>query len=178
MAKKGMNIKYKSKKRERNKYNPTMSTNDALRSSLFVFIGVIVFLVVMYLCVVGMEKLGVFEAGYTHPSKETMIDYDYINVGTVFTRSEKTYYVIFDDYSSNVSYDMYIDTLLSKKDKTRIYKVDMSKKENSKFASSKSNKKANNANELKINGITLIKITNGKIKDYIEGSANIESYLK
>ncbi len=178
MAKKGMNIKYKSRKRERNKYNPTMNTNDTLKSSLFVLVGVVVFLGVMYLCVFGMEKLGVFEAGYTAPVKETMIDYDYINVGTVFTRSEKTYYVMFDDYSSSISYDMYIDTLLGKKEKERIYKVDMSKKENSRFASNKSNKKAENANELKINGITLIKITNGKIKDYIEGSANIESYLK
>ena len=54
----------------------------------------------------------------------------------------------------------------------------MSKSENSKFASTTSNKKANNANELKINGKTLIKISNGKIKDYIEGSKNIEEYLK
>ena len=54
----------------------------------------------------------------------------------------------------------------------------MSKGGNSKFASEKSNKKAKNASELKINGKTLIKIYNGKIKDYIEGSSNIEKYLK
>ena len=84
---------------------------------------------------------------------------------------------MFDDYSTNISYDLYIDSLLNEVE-TPLYKVDMSKSENSKFASTTSNKKANNANELKINGKTLIKISNGKIKDYIEGSKNIEEYLK
>ena len=177
MAKKGMNLRYKSRKRERNKYDPVMSTDDTLKSGIKVFIGVALFLGLMYLCVFGMEKLGTFQAGYTAPSKENVIDYEYINVGTVFNRTEKTYYVMFDDYSSKVSYDMYIDNLLSKSE-TPYYKVDMSKNVNSKYASNTSNKKATNASELKINGKTLIKISNGKIKDYIEGTENIEKYLK
>lgn len=177
MAKKGMNIKYKTKKRERNKYDPTMTKEDTFKSGSRVLIGVIVFLGVMYLCVLGMEKLGVFQAGYTAPQKETKIDYEYINIGTIFNRSEGTYYVMFDDYSSSISYDMYINTLLDESEKT-VYKVDMSKKENSKYASSESNKKASSVNDLRINGKTLIKVSNGKIKDYIEGSDNIEAYLK
>ena len=178
MAKKSMNIRYKNKKRERNKYDPTITKDDAFKSTLKVTIGVLVFLGVMYVCVVGMEKLGLFQAGYTAPTSSNSIDYEYINAGTVFTRSEKTYYVMFDDYSTSISYDMYIDTLLNKLENANVYKVDMSKKENSKFASTTSNKKADNANELKINGRTLIKISNGKIKDYVEGSSNIEEYLK
>lgn len=177
MAKKTMNIKYKSKKRERNKYDPTMTKDDAIKSTLKVVIGVGLFLGLMYLGAIGMEKIGLFQAGYKAPTRENKIDYEYINVGTVFNRSDKTYYVMFDDYSTNISYDLYIDSLLNEVE-TPLYKVDMSKSENSKFASTTSNKKANNANELKINGKTLIKISNGKIKDYIEGSKNIEEYLK
>ena len=177
MTKKKMNIKYKSKKRERNKYDPTLSKEAAIKSAVKVVIGVGIFLCLMYLCVLGMEKMGLFQAGYTAPSKDSKIDYEYINVGTVFNRSDKNYYVVFDDYSTNISYDLYIDTLLDNV-KIPVYKVDMSKGENKKFASDKSNKKATNPNELKINGLTLIKISNGKIKDYIEGSKNIEEYLK
>ena len=87
MAKKSMNIKYKSKKRVRNKYDPTMNKEDTLKSGSRVLIGVIVFLGVMYLCVLGMEKLGVFQVGYTAPQKETKIDYEYINIGTIFNDS-------------------------------------------------------------------------------------------
>ena len=177
MAKKGMNIKYKSRKRERNKYDPTMNEKDTFKSGVKVFIGVGIFLGLMYLCVVGMEKLGVFMAGYTAPTKETKIDYEYINIGTVFNRPDKVYYVLFDDYSTNISYDMYVNTLMSDS-KIPVYKVDMSKAENSKFASEIGNKKATRSNELKIHGITLIKMVNGRIKDYIEGSNNIETYLK
>lgn len=177
MAKKTINIKYRSKKRERNKYDPTLNKDDAFKSAIKIFVSVGLFLGLMYLGVYGMEKLGVFQAGYTAPTKETKIDYEYINVGTVFNRSDKTYIVMFDDYSTNFSYDLYINTLLDNS-KTPVYKVDMSKEENKKFASETGNKKATRSNELKINGRTLIKISNGKIKDYIEGSSNIEAYLK
>ena len=177
MAKKKMNIRYKSRKRERNKFDPTMSKEDTFKSGFRVFLGVVVFLGLMYAGVYGMEKLGVFQAGYSAPSTDDSIDYEYINVGTVFNRSDTTYLVMFDDYSSNISYDLYIDTLLGES-KTPVYKVDMSKKENSKYASEVGNKKATRSDELKINGKTLIKISNGKIKDYIEGSDNIEAYLK
>ena len=53
----------------------------------------------------------------------------------------------------------------------------MSKKENSKYKSDTANNKAKNVNELKINDITLIKITNGKISSYIIGRESIEEYL-
>ena len=54
----------------------------------------------------------------------------------------------------------------------------MSIPENAKYAGEKSNKKATKPSELQINGITLIKIKNGRIVDYIEGSDKIEEYLK
>ena len=73
-----------------------MNEKDTFKSGVKVFIGVGIFLGLMYLCVVGMEKLGVFMAGYTAPTKETKIDYEYINVGTVFNRPDKVYYVLFD----------------------------------------------------------------------------------
>ena len=58
-----------------------------------------------------------------------------------------------------------------------VYKVDMSKEENSKYKSESANKNAKNVSELKINDITLIKITNGKISSYIIGRESIEEYL-
>ena len=177
MAKKGMQIKYKSKKRERNKNNVEVNKIDSVKSFSKTLIGVIIFLGVMYLCAFGMQKLGVFEAGYTKPSKEeTKIDYEYINVGTVFNRNESEYYVLFDNFENGYSSDSYVNYLLTKK--KPVYKVDMSKKENQSVKGKEANKKASNSNELSINDITLIKIKNGKIDKYIVGSEDIEEYLK
>ena len=59
----------------------------------------------------------------------------------------------------------------------KVYKVDLSKPENKVFKSEESNKNAKRASELKINDVTLIRIKNGKIVNYIESSAKIEEYL-
>ena len=177
MAKRGMNIRYKSRKRERNKFNPTMNTNDSIRGFGMTLLYVAIFLGVMALAVWGMYKIGVFQRGYEAPEKEeTKVDYVNIPIGTVFTRSEKEYYVLFDNYRSSVTSDSYVNELL-KDSKIRVYKVDMSKKENAKFAGETANKKAKNAGELSINDITLIKIKNGRISAYYVGSEEIESHI-
>ena len=53
----------------------------------------------------------------------------------------------------------------------------MSKKENSKYAGEKPNKKATRASELSINDTTLIKITNGRITEYYVGNTEIERHF-
>ena len=178
MAKKSMQLKYKSRKRQRNKYNPNVSKKDEAKSFLVTLGGVLVFLAVMYLIVFGMEKIGLFQMGYTAPNKEaTEFDYERIPVGTVFNRSDNTYYVLFDDYSTRLSSDPYIN-LLVKKSGIKAYTVDMSLSENSKYKGEKENRKASNVSELSINDITLIKIVNGRITDYKVGTEEIEEYLE
>ena len=66
MAKKSMQkIKYKSKKRERNKNKIEETPREEAKSILKTFLIVAVFLGVMYLMAFGLEKLGTFEKGYT-----------------------------------------------------------------------------------------------------------------
>ena len=73
MAKKGMNIRYKSRKRERNKYVDT-SSDTSLKSFGITIISVLLFLAVMYLLVLGMKKLNVLERGYTKGESSKEID--------------------------------------------------------------------------------------------------------
>lgn len=179
MAKKSMQLKYKPKKRERNKANEEITTEDNIKSICKTFIGVLVFLGLMYLMGLGFQKLGAFDIGYTAPSKEAAtISYEYIPVSTVFNRSDKEYFVLFDNYESSITSDSYINQLISN-DKSHVYyKVDMSLKENAKVKGETANKNASNVSELSINDITLIKITNGKITMYLTGSESIEDYLE
>ena len=71
MAKNNMGIKYKRPKRERNKVDYTMTENDGFKKFFIVLASVLVFIGALYLGVLGLEKLGVFEEGYTKPSKGT-----------------------------------------------------------------------------------------------------------
>ena len=130
MAKNKMQIKYKTQKRVRNKDKKEETTVDTIKSFGYTLLGVFVFMGVCYLMVLGMKSLGVFEAGYTAPVKgDTEFDYEFIPIGTVFNRSDKNYYVLFDNYESDFTSDPYINSLLE--DETiPVYKVDMSKNTN------------------------------------------------
>ncbi len=177
MAKNNMKLKYKAQKRERNK-KEEVTFKDQVLSVVKTVLGIAVFLGVCYGCVIGMEKLGLFEKGYTKPEKESAtIDTKYIAMGNVFNRNDKEYYVLFDNYQDTYKTDRYINGLLDSKSKIPVYRVDMGQNENKKFISEEENKKATEPSELKINGITLIKIVKGKIDKYISGSETIEEYL-
>lgn len=179
MAKNNMKLKYKTQKRQRNKASYEKNTKDEIKSFLITVVMVCGFMGAVYLGVLGMEKLGVFDAGYTPIVKdETKIDYEFISMGTVLNRPEKSYYVLFDNYKSTLTHDSYVNDLLKKQDSYRVYKVDMSKKENEKYISDKENSKAQKVSDIKINGVTLIKVSSGKIVKYVSGSENIEEFLK
>ena len=177
MAKNKMQVKYKQPKRVRNK-SKEIETDNKLMSAVKTVLGVLIAMVLMYLMMFVMEKLGVFEAGYTKPdSGETTISNEYIMVGEILNRSENNYYVLFDNYSSNFTSDIYINNLLASSE-TRTYKVDMSKAENSKYKSDKANTNVKKDSDLKINDVTMIRITNGRVSKYIVGADKIEEYLK
>lgn len=179
MAKNNMKLKYKPAKRDKNKKNYEVNKQEELNSAIKTTIIVLVSVGILYLCVIGMEKLGLFEKGYTKPEKEeVVIDYEFIDIGTVFNRSDKNYYVLFDNYESDFTKDPYINMLLDNQEDHRVYKVDMSLKSNEKYLSEEENPNAQSVKDLKINGITLIKVSNGKNVKYVSGSENIEEYLK
>ena len=177
MAKNKMKLNYKRPKRERNKNVIEIDEKDDLQKFFITLAIVIGFVGIMYLGVLGLQKLGVFEEGYTKPTSDaTTISDEEILIGSVFNRPEKNYYVLFDTLSDN-NKNVYIEYLSSKDLDYRLYKVDMSISPNSKYVSDKSNTKAKTVTDLKINGITLIVINNGKISKYITGSDEIVGYL-
>ena len=173
MAKNNMKLKYKTKKRER---KVEVTETDKIKSAVYTVIGVFLFLGLMYLCVFGLNKIGAFDEGSKKPDTKTEFNYEKIMIGNVFNRSEKTYYVLFDNYK-DYKVDSYINSLIKDSDEV-VYKVDMSLSENASHVSDDNNKNASSSNELKINDITLIKISNGKIVEYLVGTEEIESYLE
>lgn len=177
MAKKTM-MKKQVKKRERNKVKEEYKEKDIAVSFVKNLIGVCVFVGVVYAAIIGLKYLGVFEEGYKKPEAgATTISYKDILIGTVFNRPEETYYVLFDTFGNDTN-NVYIEGLTNGSLNYSLYKVDMSDKYNKKYISDTSNTNPESVQDLKINGITLMKINNGKVAKYVTGSEDIESYLK
>ena len=158
--------------------------NNKLDGEILSFIKIAIVVAIVVALVFGatmlMNKLGVFDEGYTKPEKgEIIISYEDATVGTIFNRPDAEYYVIFDDFTENPN--QYLTSILfrysNEEETLPIYKVDMSNGFNTKYAGEQGNPSAQKVEDIKINGVTLIKIVNGKNVKYIEGTTNIENEL-
>lgn len=70
-----------------------------------------------------------------------------------------------------------ISTYRTNNKDSHIYYVDMNNALNKSFVSDEGNSSASSAEELKINGPTLINFADGKIVEYVEGKDRIIDYL-
>ena len=167
-------IKKETKKIENNKLD------GEILSFIKIALGVGLVVLIVFGATILMNKLGVFDEGYTKPERgEIIISYEDATVGTIFNRPDTEYYVVFDDFTENPN--QYLTSILfrysNEEETLPIYKVDMSNGFNTKYAGEQGNPSAQKVEDIKINGVTLIKIVNGKNVKYIEGTTNIENEL-
>lgn len=167
-------IKKETKKIENNKLD------GEILSFIKIALGVGVVVLIVFGATILMNKLGVFDEGYTKPERgEIIISYEDATVGTIFNRPDTEYYVVFDDFTENPN--QYLSSILfrysNEEETLPIYKVDMSNGFNIKYSGEQGNPSAQKVEDVKINGVTLIKIVNGKNVKYIEGTTNIENEL-
>ena len=167
-------IKKETKKIENNKLD------GEILSFIKIALGVGVVVLIVFGATILMNKLGVFDEGYTKPERgEIIISYEDATVGTILNRPDAEYYVIFDDFTENPN--QYLTSILfrysNEEETLPIYKVDISNGFNTKYAGEQGNPSAQKVEDIKINGVTLIKIVNGKNVKYIEGTTNIENEL-
>ena len=97
-----------------------------------------------------------------------------IYTADTFTQTDKEYYVFFYD-KEDPQYTTVNTRLSNKKDK--VYLVDINTL-SSDQVSDKGNKNAKTHTELKINGLTIIKIEDGKNTAYLEGKDQILAHFK
>lgn len=101
------------------------------------------------------------------------IKYSTILASQSFNKGKEKYYVVFYDFDTNAD----ITTKIEEITKSKVYKINLGDKLNASILSNKSNKEADASDELKINGVTLIEIYEGKNIDYVEGKENVVSFL-
>ena len=112
--------------------------------------------------------------------EEISIDNKTIMLGQMFDQSDKEYYVLIYDLEDEDSViKSWVSTYESSEDAIALYKVDSTKKFNSQYIVEKdSNKSATDLSNLKVISPTLIKVSDKKITQYVEGEDDIVNILK
>ena len=171
------------KKNEKKLYKSNKNVSDAdYDIKKFLIILTILIVVVVGLYFLSNAIVNKRDNKESNVNTNVTISYDTLNVGMIFNRPYDEYYVI--AYDSTLDDAMYYSTLITnyskKEDAIKIYYCDLSKKVNESYKAKdgSGNSKASSVQELSFGDVTLLKIRNKKIVNYIENIDQIESALK
>lgn len=175
-SKKTSNNKNKTKKNTHAniEVGKTSFSNETSKIIKCIIIVAVIF-AVMYGITVLILKNAPYE--YTKEDVKTSIQYDEILAGTVFQKKDSEYFVLFYHADSDSKYMDMVSDYQAKDSHLPIYYVNLDNKMNSSVLSEESNKEANDASELKIKDVTLIRFKEGKIDEYIDDSSKISEAL-
>ena len=159
------------------------TTGKEEKDNYFKFITTLAILLIIF--IISYFAIGFFytkeiDFNKNETKDEINIDNNTIMLGQMFDQSEKEYYVLIYDLSDeNSNISTWESTYSMNEDALKVYKVDSSKKFNSKYiVKNGSNKSAKDLSNLKVISPTLIKVTNKQITEYIEGEDDIVNILK
>ena len=169
----------KVKKIKKERY--VSETEEEVRRLIIILIVITLFVVGMYFVSKRIVDKRNTNTNTTQDT-EASISYDVISVGTLLNRPYTEYYVL--AYDSEDEDAMYYSSLLSnyksKKEKEKIYFLDLGNALNKSYKSDSitGNASAKSIEDLSFGNITLLKIKKGAIVSYIEDLSKIESELK
>lgn len=169
-------MKKANKKEEVKLIKQTNEDTNVVRKFFLILLGVILICGLIYL----LTTKTLSDTPKSAESSSTSISYDNVNVGNIFNRPYEEYYVMAYDFDASNAYE-YTNAVLAYKNEStsiKIYSLDLGLKQNNDHVGDKSNKNAKTASEVVFNGPTLIKITDGKIKNYYDTKEEILNALK
>ena len=144
---------------------------------VLVLLGILVY----FLIGVFYTKEIDFKSDNKKDTKEDVtIDNSTITLGQIFDQAEDEYYVLVYDVNDDKSIiPTWMQVFTSNNSKATIYKVDSKSKFNANYLTDdKSNTNPSSYSDLKVKSPTLIKISNKKVSEYIEGEDSIKDYFK
>lgn len=116
----------------------------------------------------------------TDDTEETTIQYTEILAGTSFNKSDLDYIVVYYDMSDSENEDTtdIKNAVSSYHSSELLYTCDLSNAFNKKYITTEeANTNPTNAEELAINGPTIIKFSSKQVSEYIQGKDAVVSYL-
>lgn len=176
---KGKRNTKRRKNNDRKKIEMVNNFDGDIWNKIFIALGVICFLLAFYLLTVHITNKNTKKTD--KEDKKVTISSDKIIIGRALSMSDDDYFVIFYDKGDSEVASTYDEIVSNQKyggDGRKIYTVDMSSAFNKKYLTTEeSNKTPQDASDFKINGPTLILVSNHSVVDYIEGEEAIKDYL-
>lgn len=175
------NKKHKKNMKEKEKVENIVGSNDNWYGKIIVILVVVCVLCLFYLLTVHITSKESSSSTEKETTEEVQIQYNEILVGSTFKKSDDKYFVLYYDMSDaevaqNVS--SAISGYEAKEDALPLYVVDMSNVMNKKYvATAGSNKNPKDASSIAIDGVTLIRVKDGKVDKYIESEDEVIDYL-
>ena len=171
-----LNDKVTNKKGKKNKtLNTDKYINDEskeMRNFLIILFSIIIVVLIVY----GVSKLLIDDEPMNTESEiqAGVIDYDIVSVGTMLNRNYSEYYVALYDGETPqaVVYSAVITKYLENEDALKVFFCDLGNPLNNAYyvgADGQTNPDAQNISELALGELTLIKVENGQITEYLEG---------
>ena len=169
------------RKQETKKIDRIEKSDMDLWNKVFLVICVIIFFLAFYLLTLYITNKNSSSNDTIEDSGEVSISYDEILLGSSLSMSEEDYLVLYFDNSDEElasTYGNLISTYQSSGNYLRLYYVDMSSGFNQAYTTTEEpNRSPESAGDLRINGPTLIEVSQNQVVDYIEGEADITNYL-
>lgn len=150
-----------------------------VKQAVIILVSVVVFCFLVYFVtavVKGEIKFGSNKKNTT-PAE---IQYQEILAGETFNKPDSTYYVLFIDFSDVKFTPLMglVDAYTKKENASYVYYVDLEKGFNTPFRTEEeANKNVSMAKDLKVKSPTMIKISDKKNVEYLEGYDTIEQTL-
>lgn len=171
------------KKNEKKLYKSNKNVSDAdYDIKKFLIILTILIVVVVGLYFLSNAIVNKRDNKESNVNTNITISYDALNVGMIFNRPYDEYYVIAYDSTIDdaIVYSTLITNYTKKENSIKIYYCDLNKIVNKDYKSKdgKSNPNASSVQELSFNEVTLLKIRNKKVVNYIDNIDQIKSTLK
>ena len=144
-----------------------------MRNFLIILFSIIIIVLIVY----GVSKIFIDDtpSDIDEPTiQEGVIDYDKVSVGTMLNRNYSEYYVaIYDEENPQaVLYSSIISNYLNNEDAIKVFFCDLGNQLNSSYyvgEDGDTNPDAQDVSEFAFGDLTLIRVENGEITDYIEG---------
>ena len=165
------------KKIEESKKVDNVNNSPSVKGIVKTFI--IVALVFGFFYLLTFILVGDWNTNKDDAKEEVTIQYDEIVAGSSFSMNAEKYIVVYYDFSSDDASKIMsaIYTYEAKSDALRVYTVDLSNAINKNIVNEKSNKNPKGATDLAVNGTTIIRFRDGKVREYIEGTDKVVDYL-
>lgn len=151
-----------------------------IKTKFWAVIGIICFLLLFYLLAVYIttKNSEPTDSDTQDENVETAISYTTTIVGRSLSMKDGDYLVLFYDASDDDLSSTYGGLVSNYAGELSIYTVDMSSSFNKTYVTSEeSNRNPESESDFKINGPTLIRVSDHKVAEYIEGEESITSYL-